>query len=99
MRAGPTNECGPRQGDLVSERERSRVRLVRPTLLTWVATAATFSAISFTVVFLIVGYSSLPSLLPVHFNHAGFANGWQYKTYARVMMPGFVQMALTLIFG
>lgn len=52
-----------------------------------------------TATFLVVCYSSLPWLLPVHFRLDGIANGWQYKTFARVMLPFFIQLALALTLG
>jgi len=88
---------------------RSPLRLVRPTLLTQLAIGGTLVIIAFSVTFLAAAYPSLPSLLPVHFGPVSFgrlrfgsgqsANGWQYKTYARVFMPALVQVALALIFG
>src|SRR5262249_9360840 len=76
-----------------------RVRLIQPTQLTWAAVVGVASVSVFTVAFLAVGYRSLPSLLPVHFNRAGAANGWQYKTYLRVLMPWLVQAALACVFA
>jgi len=38
----------------------------------------------------------LPWLLPVHFQPGGSANGWQYKTPGRVLIPLFVQLALAV---
>ena len=52
-----------------------------------------------TQAFLIVCYSSLPSLLPVHFKPDGIPNGWQYKTVVRVLLPVFVQLALASTLG
>ena len=48
---------------------------------------------------LVLRYDSLPDLLPVHFNRAGVADGWQYRTVGRVLMPVFVQVALALSLG
>jgi uncharacterized membrane protein len=86
-----------------------RIRLVHPTVLTQLAVAATLATVAFSISFLAAQYRSLPLLLPVHFGPVAFgqfhfgrgdgANGWQYKTYARVFMPVLVQMALALIFG
>jgi uncharacterized membrane protein len=88
---------------------RSPIRFVRPTLLTRLAIGGTLATIAFSVAFLAAAYPLLPSLLPVHFGPVSFgrvrfgsgqdANGWQYKTYARVFMPVLVQAALALIFG
>jgi uncharacterized membrane protein len=73
--------------------------IVRPTPLTWFAIAACISAIAFSVAFALSYYSSLPLVLPVHFMRNGYPNGWQYKTYARVLTPVFVQIALLVTLG
>jgi uncharacterized membrane protein len=75
----------------------TRLRLVRPSHLTKVAMAASFAIITWSVAFLLTLYPRLPWLLPVHFEPNGFPNGWQYKTYWRVLMPVFVQVLLTLV--
>jgi uncharacterized membrane protein len=74
-----------------------RVRLVRPSRLTMIALVASVATMTWSAAFLMVFYPRLPWLLPVHFKADGFPNGWQYKTYWRVLMPVFVQLALTLI--
>jgi uncharacterized membrane protein len=74
-------------------------RMVRPTPLTRVAAVAVVATIAGSVAFLLVRYPRMPWLLPVHFKPNGFPNGWQYKTYLRVLMPAFVQIALTIILG
>jgi uncharacterized membrane protein len=74
-------------------------RIVRPTPLTWLAISASLSAIVFSAGFALTYYSSLPVVLPVHFMRNGYPNGWQYKTYARVLIPVFVQMALVVTLG
>jgi uncharacterized membrane protein len=35
----------------------------------------------------------------VHFKRSGVPNGWQYKTYWRVLLPVFVQVALAATLG
>ena len=35
----------------------------------------------------------------MHFRSSGLPNGWQYKTYWRVLLPVFVQLALALVLG
>ncbi len=74
-----------------------RVRLVRPSRLTMIALVASVATMTWSAAFLMVFYPRLPWLLPVHFRADGAPNGWQYKTYWRVLMPVFVQLALTLI--
>ncbi|HWW89017.1 MAG TPA: DUF1648 domain-containing protein [Vicinamibacterales bacterium] len=69
-------------------------RLVRPTRLTKLAVCAGAVVIVWTAAFLLIRYDALPWLLPVHFKRNGDPNGWQYKTYARVLLPVFVQLAL-----
>jgi uncharacterized membrane protein len=71
--------------------------LVRPSRLTRIAIAASVAIIAWSLAFLLARYPRLPWLLPVHFKADGYPNGWQYKTYWRVLMPVFVQLALTLI--
>jgi uncharacterized membrane protein len=58
--------------------------------------AATLSvlAIAATTVFLAWQYGSLPDILPVHFRANGRPNGWQFKTFARVFVPVFVQLGI-----
>ena len=76
-----------------------RVSVVPPTRATRVAIEAIAVIIFASAAFLLVRYPLLPWLLPVHFKLDGLPNGWQYKTYARVFMPVFVQLALALTFG
>jgi len=75
----------------------SRRRHVRPSYVTKVAIAASAATIAWSVAYLLVRYPPLPWLLPVHFKPNGDPNGWQYKTYWRVLMPVFVQVSLALI--
>ena len=78
---------------------RFRVRMLRPTAVTWAAIAAIAIVIGGCAGFLLGRYASLPSILPVRFNRVDRPIGWQYKTYPRVFMPVFVQITLTLILG
>jgi uncharacterized membrane protein len=73
--------------------------MIRSTLLTRRAMQVVVGVIVGTAAFLAVSYDSLPGLLPVHFKADGVPNGWQYKTVPRVLMPVFVQLALTLTLG
>lgn len=73
------------------------MRVIRPTKLTFIASAAIGLAIAFTVAYLMVQYERLPDLLAVHFNAAQRANGWQFKNYARVLTPVFIQSVLAFV--
>lgn len=79
--------------------DRARLRMVRPTVITWIAIVATLAVIAGTATFLMSVYPTLPDLLPVLFNRRSRPIGWQYKTYARVLMPSLVQMALAITLG
>src|SRR5262249_7985335 len=79
--------------------ERTRLRIVRPTLLTWIAALASLAVVAGTVAYLLNAYPTLPDILPVRFNGRSYPIGWQYKTYVRVLMPTVVQGALVLILG
>lgn len=79
--------------------DTARPRLIRPTRITTVAVVASLAAVAFSAAFLLLRYPSLPDLLPVHFRSNGRPNGWQYKTYPRVLMPVFVQAALATTLG
>jgi uncharacterized membrane protein len=74
-------------------------RLVQTTALTKLAIVASVATIAASLAFLLVRYPRLPWLLPVHFRYNGLPNGWQYKTYGRVLLPVFVQIALALTLG
>lgn len=73
--------------------------MIRPSRVTTWAAITGGSAIAFTAGFLLVRYPALPWLLTVHFKGNGAPDGWQYKTYARVLLPVFVQLALALTLG
>ena len=75
------------------------VRYIRPTRLTAAAVAGSALAIVISATFALTRYRGLPDLLVVHFMRGGSPNGWQYKTYPRVLMPVFVQLALALTLG
>ncbi len=70
-----------------------------PTPITRAAAYLTLLVVSATAIYLALEYPSLPDLLPVHFNRRGAANGWQYRTLPRVLIPVGVQVLLALIFG
>ena len=74
-------------------------RTVSATPVTRAAALAMALVVVATATFLLLQYSSLPDLLPVHFNKYGAPNGWQYRTVSRVLIPVGVQILLALIFG
>jgi len=73
--------------------------LVRPSRLTRIAAIAATGIMIITAAFLIAQYAALPDVLPVHFTSYGYPNGWQFRTYPRVLMPALVQAALAATFG
>jgi uncharacterized membrane protein len=74
-------------------------RLVTPTPLTRAAALLLVLVITATASYLVLQYQALPDLLPVHFNARGAANGWQYRTWARVLLPVAIQTLLGLVLG
>jgi uncharacterized membrane protein len=74
-------------------------RWIRQSRLTDAAIAATAVVVALSALFLVTRYAALPELLPVRFGRDGSPVGWQFKTLARVMMPVFVQVALTVTLG
>ena len=77
----------------------ARVGIVRPSLLTWIAIVATRVDDCVQRGVPVFRYPSLPWLLPVSFKANGFPNGWQFKTYPRVFVPVFIQIALVVTLG
>jgi uncharacterized membrane protein len=73
--------------------------MIAPTRATCLAATLVGLVVLASLTLLLIAYPSLPGLLPVHFKSSGVPNGWQYKTWARVLMPVFVQFALTAVFG
>jgi uncharacterized membrane protein len=73
--------------------------VIRPSPLSRHAVLATLAILLGTATFLVLRYPALPDVLPVHFNRAGVPNGWQFRTVGRVLLPVFVQLALTVSLG
>lgn len=76
-----------------------RSSMVAPTPATGLALAMIAVIIVGSAAYLGERYAGLPGVLPVHFKSNGFPDGWQFKTPARVLVPVFVQIALTLTLG
>ena len=75
------------------------IRSVSPTPATRAAAFVSVLAVAATAIYLLLEYPQLPDLLPVHFNRLGIANGWQFRTLPRVLIPVGVQTLLVVIFG
>lgn len=75
------------------------LRAVSPTPATRAAALVALLTIVATAIYLMLEYPQLPDLLPVHFNRHGLANGWQFRTLPRVLIPVGVQSLLFVIFG
>jgi len=73
--------------------------IVPPTPATRAAVLTMGLIIMATALFLLLEYPSLPDLLPVHFDRNGSANGWQYRTLPRVLIPVGVQVMLAVLFA
>jgi len=67
--------------------------------MTVAAIVVSACAVGLTGVYLLARYNSLPDLLVVHFSRTGFPNGFQFKTWGRVFVPVFVQLALLVTLG
>lgn len=76
-----------------------RASLIGATRTTRVAAATVTGLVFVTATILLIRYPALPDLLPVRFRRNGTPIGWQFKTYLRVLMPVFVQVALAGTFG
>jgi uncharacterized membrane protein len=74
----------------------STTRVTRLTSLAMIATAATIAG---TAGYLSARYSRLVPMLPVHFGRGGIPDRWVLKSWALVMMPVVIQLALAIVFG
>jgi uncharacterized membrane protein len=73
--------------------------IYRPTLLTLLGVAATLAAISGTAGYILGRMSSLPPLLPVHFDGEGIADRFVRLSYAIALVPVWIQLTLAVVFG
>jgi uncharacterized membrane protein len=69
-------------------------RFLRQSALSHGAVSISVLAMLGTLFYLSWCYPSLPDILPVHFKRGGQANGWQFRTLPRVLMPLFVQLGV-----
>jgi uncharacterized membrane protein len=73
--------------------------IYRPTFPTLVAIAATIAAISGTTGYILGRAPSIPPLLPVHFDDQAIADRFVRASYAIILVPVWIQLALAVIFG
>jgi len=73
--------------------------MTRVTRLTSLAVIATAATIAGTAGYLSARYPRLVPMLPVHFGRGGIPDRWVPKSWALVMMPVVVQLALAFVFG
>ncbi len=78
---------------------RQHPAFLRETALNRGAVRVSVCAIAVSAAYLVWRYPTLPDLLPVHFRWDGQPNGWQYRTWPRVLMPVFVQVGLFATFS
>lgn len=88
-----------RSADICHVTGHSSWRVLRGTAPTFAAVVLSLVAILGTATCLGLVYETLPDLLPVRFRWDGRAIGWQYRTWARVLMPAFVQVGLFAALG
>lgn len=73
--------------------------VTRPTVATAVGAGVTVASVAATAGFLVGRYPLLRQFLPVHFTGEGLPSRWHAKTYALVLVPVWVQIVLTVVFG
>ena len=73
--------------------------IYRPTLLTLMGLATTIAAISGTTGYILGRASSVPGLLPVHFDDQGIADRFVRASYTIILVPVWIQLTLAIVFG
>jgi uncharacterized membrane protein len=73
--------------------------IYRPTLLTLLGVSTTIAAISGTTGYILGRAPSIPSLLPVHFDDEAIADRFLRASYAIILVPVWIQLALAIVFG
>jgi uncharacterized membrane protein len=74
-------------------------KIYRPTVLTLVGLATTLGAIFWTVGFTMGRAPLFGPFLAVHFDQYGIADRWLRPRWALVLIPVWIQLTLTLVFG
>jgi|SRR5688572_18849956 len=73
--------------------------IYRPTPLTLLGFGTTIAAISGTTGYILGRAPSIPSLLPVHFDDEAIADRFVRASYALILVPVWIQLALAIVFG
>ncbi len=73
--------------------------IYRPTLLTLFGLGTTIAAISGTTGYILGRAPSVPPLLPVHFDDEAIADRFVRASYAIILVPVWIQLALAIVFG
>jgi uncharacterized membrane protein len=73
--------------------------IYRPTFPTLVGLAVTIAAISGTTGYILGRAPSLPPVLPVHFDDEAIADRFVQVSYAIILIPVWIQLALAIVFG
>lgn len=73
--------------------------IYRPTFLTLLGVGTTLAAISGTTGYILGRAPSIPSLLPVHFDDEAIADRFVRASYAVILVPVWIQLALAIVFG
>ena len=73
--------------------------IYRPTFLTLLGVATTIAAISGTTGYILGRATSIPGVLPVHFDDQGIADRFVPASYAIILVPVWIQVSLAIVFG
>ena len=73
--------------------------IYRPTPATLLGVGTTIAAISGTTGYILGRAPSIPSLLPVHFDDEAIADRFVRASYAIILVPVWIQLALAIVFG
>jgi uncharacterized membrane protein len=73
--------------------------IYRPTVLTLVGWATTVASLFWTIGFVLGRAPVLPPFLAVHFDEYGIADRWLRPSLTLVMIPVWIQLTLTFVFG
>ena len=73
--------------------------IYRPTVLTLLGVGTTIAAISGTTGYILGRAPSVPFMLPVHFDNEAIADRFVRASYAVILLPVWIQLALAIPFG